>query len=391
LVIRLTARSCQKWPPVSLFAGLRSNQAPIAWGFAKGSTRVGFSVISKKYIMHKLKRFSMLLGGLLLRLTFIVWLSIIVNVFYSFDDRLLFSLIFSIFWLLQSSKLDIKFILRNIDKWQFRVAIFSIYAAAWGMALFKYYVTGGFEKGLVLMFDILQIAPLSECFISIFINIPLNLASQGIHDIYANYFRIPVSILASFVVLELLLRLAKRILTCIVKSEALQKRSWIWVCAQLVLFVATGSAILVFVFDFSFHQHLKEEKMDILTAFDIVKNVPRAESKLIGKKGKLSRVFCAFSLLASQDNSKELFENLIKDPVSNGGKIYAMMWLFENDKNEYERVKFRTEQQAPFEVIAGDLSIKLHPNDAFQKIENGELKIWLNMRMDQTDRDACHY
>jgi hypothetical protein len=30
-------RSCQKWPPASLFAGLRSNQTPIAWGFAKGS------------------------------------------------------------------------------------------------------------------------------------------------------------------------------------------------------------------------------------------------------------------------------------------------------------------------------------------------------------------
>jgi hypothetical protein len=33
----LVPGSCQKWPPVSLFAALRSNQDPIARDFAKGS------------------------------------------------------------------------------------------------------------------------------------------------------------------------------------------------------------------------------------------------------------------------------------------------------------------------------------------------------------------
>jgi hypothetical protein len=201
-------------------------------------TRVAKSIAIRD-IMHKLKQFSISLGGLLLRLVLVIWLFAIVDLFCKFEGRLTFSLIFFTFWTLQFTKWDIKFIAKNIDKWQFEASFFLIYSAAWAMALYKYYVTGGFERGLAFVYDTFIIAPLSEALLCIFVYLPLNLVSQNVIDIYGIYFHVPVSISVSFVVLWLLLKLAKRILRRIEKLEVSPRMPW--VCTQLVLFVIVGT------------------------------------------------------------------------------------------------------------------------------------------------------
>lgn len=344
--------------------------------------------------MQNLKRGIILFFGLLLRLVLIVWIFAIAAVFFKFNDRLLFSLVFLIFWTLQFTKWDIKFISNNINKWQFRMLLFSAYTAAWGIALFKHYIIGGFESGFVFLFDRLAIAPLSEGMLSIFVYFPLGqieslgLAGKKIVNVYLDYLSTPVSVIASFVVLELLLRLLKRIFVRTGKVKPQQIRPWIY--AQFIVFIATAWVMLTSVYDFSFSP--KEDKLNVQNAFEIVKTAPRIDGKFIGKFGEnVSRVFCAFTFLRSQSNSKELFENLNKESLADGGKIYLLIWLFEHNREEYTKAKLMINRQSPFEVIAGDLLIKLPQNEVLEKIENGELKLWLNMQMNQFDSDGCKF
>jgi hypothetical protein len=142
-----------------------------------------------------------------------------------------------------------------------------------------------------------------------------------------------------------------------------------------------AAKILIFITSFSFMSPLLsgEKKMDVIDAFDIVKTSPRVESRLIGENGAASSVFCAFNFLRMQNNAKEIFEKLGKESITPGGKLYTLIWLFEHDKREYERVKTMLEKQVSFEVLIGDLVLKLLPQDVFNKIETGELKIWLEM------------
>jgi hypothetical protein len=149
------------------------------------------------------------LAGLVLRLCMVAWLFAIADVFYSLDEVLRFSLMLLAFLILQFSKLDTKLLSKNIEKNQFRIVLFTIYAFAWSMVLIRFNM-GGIERGLALTFDIFAIAPLSELFLSLVVYLPLAMMRIGVVDSY--YFTIPTSFIASYVVLELLLRFARRIL-----------------------------------------------------------------------------------------------------------------------------------------------------------------------------------
>jgi hypothetical protein len=170
------------------------------------------------------------------------WFYAMASMFYTFNEKQFLSLAFLSFWVLQLTKWDVRFISKNIENWQFRALLFTIYAFLWGMALYKYYVIGGFEKGLVFMFDSLTISPFSEGLLAIFVNFPLGQVEsfgqtgKKISDVYFSYLSTPVSIIASFMLLELLVRFLKNVLTRTEKFAVQQNRCQL-VCVQLFLLV----------------------------------------------------------------------------------------------------------------------------------------------------------
>jgi hypothetical protein len=157
-----------------------------------------------------------------LRLILIVWVLMIVNQFYNLGMNAYPILLF-LYMVLYFSKLDIKFIIDNIGKWRFRIIVYVFYALAWVMVLFR---QSNHEKGLLLMFDKLLIAPVSEVLLSIFVYMPISLIDRNIFDyIVLHRIDIVLSVSASFVILEIFLRLSKRILVRIGRIEADEGRT----------------------------------------------------------------------------------------------------------------------------------------------------------------------
>jgi hypothetical protein len=174
-------------------------------------------IVHTRHIQTKnveLREFFILWSAFALRLVLIVWVfgiiarSCNISIGMAFYPILLF-----LFLVLYFSKLDVKFILNNIDKWQLKVIVYVFYAWTWGMILYRYYVDEGHEKGLALMFNKLIISPLSEIFLSLFVYLPISWINRDAFVFITSnsHVNFVVSIFASFVSLEMLLRLSKRI------------------------------------------------------------------------------------------------------------------------------------------------------------------------------------
>lgn len=185
-----------------------------------------------KYIVHakliaspkvELREFFISWGAFALRFIVLVWIFAIIDRACRISiGAEFYPIILSLFLVLYFSRLDVKFIANNIDKWQFKMLVYAFYALAWGMIVYRYYAYEGHEKGLVLMFDKLTISPLSEIFLSLFVYLPISWINRDAFEYIESWHHVnfAVSIFVSFVALEMLLKLSKRILWRMEQAQA---------------------------------------------------------------------------------------------------------------------------------------------------------------------------
>jgi hypothetical protein len=105
----------------------------------------------------------------------------------------------------------------------------------------------------------------------------------------------------------------------------------------------------------------------------------RVESRLIGEEGKESEVFRAYDVIRSNSQAKLMFEGISKHGTSYVSKVYAYIWMFENDKEFYAAHQDFFINTTIVKVMIGDI-LNEYPLHAIQdKIESGELKKALYM------------
>jgi hypothetical protein len=143
---------------------------------------------------------------------------------------------------------------------------------------------------------------------------------------------------------------------------------------------ATAKILILLAFSIiAFPVFSGEHAMTYHDALDLLKETSRIESRLIGEEGKKSLVFCAYSILESNENPGALFRELYKGTSSNPAKVYALIWFFEHDKNTYEKYKNLLKKGELVNVMIGDIVFQFTMGEIFQKIESNELNTWLKM------------
>jgi hypothetical protein len=184
---------------------------------AFGAAR-GFSMCSKRkrsQKMQMLKHFFINLAKFILRLIFILWIVGVIDIFSPSGEinRIEICSFVVMSFVLHLTKLDVKLIAKFIMKWQFKAIVHMVYFMLWVAVLFKFSLSMGHERGLWLMMAKLIIAPISELLFSI-----LYLLTSLVYRVDITlgtplfYVKLVLSIIFSFIVLELLLRLAENCL-----------------------------------------------------------------------------------------------------------------------------------------------------------------------------------
>ncbi|MDR2209710.1 MAG: hypothetical protein LBE22_12300 [Azoarcus sp.] len=122
-------------------------------------------------------------------------------------------------------------------------------------------------------------------------------------------------------------------------------------------------------------------KMREQNALEILLNASRIESRLIGEGGRESKTHQAFHVLNKRKNASELFNRLYNNSTESAGKVYSLIWFFNNDEGIYYRYKeeYLKNNNTSLEIRIGDIVYNSALEDVFRKIESGELLLLLNM------------
>ena len=97
------------------------------------------------------------------------------------------------------------------------------------------------------------------------------------------------------------------------------------------------------------------------------------ESKLIGEEGSKSKQSNSFERLNKEGN-RDKFRKLYHESKNIHGKIYALVWFFDNDKNLYRRYKNELNQNEEVIIYHADIIVPSPLSDVFPMIESGYLK-----------------
>ena len=91
------------------------------------------------------------------------------------------------------------------------------------------------------------------------------------------------------------------------------------------------------------------------------------ESKLIGEEGSKSKQSNSFERLNKEGKLYHESENI-------HGKIYALIWFFDNDKNLYRKYKNELNKNEEVIIYHADIIVPSPLSDVFPLIESGYLK-----------------
>ena len=97
------------------------------------------------------------------------------------------------------------------------------------------------------------------------------------------------------------------------------------------------------------------------------------ESKLIGEEGSKSKQSNSFERLNKEGNRDE-FKKLYHESENIHGKIYALIWFFDNDKNLYRKYKNELNKNEKVIIYHADVKSISPLSDVFPMIESGYLK-----------------
>ena len=97
------------------------------------------------------------------------------------------------------------------------------------------------------------------------------------------------------------------------------------------------------------------------------------ESKLIGEEGAKSKQSNSFERLNKEGN-RDKFKKLYHESENIHGKIYALIWFFDNDKNLYGKYKNELNKNEEVIIYHADIIVPSPLIDVFPMIESGYLK-----------------
>ena len=97
------------------------------------------------------------------------------------------------------------------------------------------------------------------------------------------------------------------------------------------------------------------------------------ESKLIGEEGSKSKQSNSFERLNKEGN-RDKFKKLYHESENIHGKIYALIWFFDNDKNLYGKDKNELNKNEEVIIYHADIIVPSPLSDVFPMIESGYLK-----------------
>ncbi len=97
------------------------------------------------------------------------------------------------------------------------------------------------------------------------------------------------------------------------------------------------------------------------------------ESKLIGEEGSKSKQSNSFERLNKEGN-RDKFKKLYHESENIHGKIYALIWFFDNDKNLYGKYKNELNKNEEVIIYHADIIVPAPLIDVFPMIESGFLK-----------------
>ena len=97
------------------------------------------------------------------------------------------------------------------------------------------------------------------------------------------------------------------------------------------------------------------------------------ESKLFGEEGTKANQSNSFERLNKEGN-RDKFKKLYHESENIHGKIYALIWFFDNDKNLYRRYKNELSKSKELIIYQGDIIVPCPVSDVFAMIESGYLK-----------------
>lgn len=97
------------------------------------------------------------------------------------------------------------------------------------------------------------------------------------------------------------------------------------------------------------------------------------ESKLIGEEGSKSKQSNSFERLNKEGN-RDKFKKLYHESENIHGKIYALIWFFDNDKNLYGKYKNELNKNEEVIIYHADIIVPSPLSDVFPMIESGYLK-----------------
>lgn len=97
------------------------------------------------------------------------------------------------------------------------------------------------------------------------------------------------------------------------------------------------------------------------------------ESKLIGEEGSKSKQSNSFERLNKEGN-RDKFKKLYHESENIHGKIYALIWFFDNDKNLYGKYKNELNKNEEVIIYHADIIVPSPLADVFPMIESGYLK-----------------
>ena len=95
-----------------------------------------------------------------------------------------------------------------------------------------------------------------------------------------------------------------------------------------------------------------------------------AHAKALESKSKQSNSFERLN----KEGNRDKFKKLYHESENIHGKIYALIWFFDNDKNLYRRYKNELNKNEEVIIYHADIIVPSPLSDVFPMIESGYLK-----------------
>ena len=109
--------------------------------------------------------------------------------------------------------------------------------------------------------------------------------------------------------------------------------------------------------------------MDLIEAINRIRHASVVEGKLVGEKGERSAVFCAYDFLRRHKDNKKIFENLY-ETVTDSGKVYLLIWFYENDRDAYVRTKVSLDMNQSVRIKVADVARPIKMEGVINEIES---------------------